>query len=140
MAEYRVTGTQLTSIANAIRTKAGGSEPIEFPDGFISKINGIKATIKSQTNSVEITFTSLIQVGPGGVVKMSSSVHLPTYSGPVKHVSMSPQPTAFGALKFFTTYENGNYDFYMYNTGNTAITINRGTRATCSFNKYSASL
>lgn len=138
--KYKVTDTQLSNIADAIRTKTGNNSMLEFPNDFVSEVNGITAKIKSQTNSVEITFTSLIQVGPGEVVKMSSSVHLPTYSGPVKNVSMSPIPPYSPYLKFFTTYENGNYDFYMYNTGNTAITINRGTRATCSFNKYSASL
>jgi len=140
MPDYKVTESQLTSIANAIRSKVGGGDPIEFPTEFVSKISGITAKLKSTTNSVEITFTSLTQVGPGEVAKMSSSVHLPTYSGPVKHVSMSPIPTYSGYLKFFTTYESGNYNFYMYNSGNTAISISRGTRATCSFDKYSASL
>lgn len=140
MAEYRVTGTQLTSIANAIRAKAGGSEPLEFPDDFISKVNGIQATIKSQTSSVEIKLTSGLQIGQRELVKLSSTVYLPNNCGPVRSVSMSPQPTGFGALLFFTRYEAGRYYFYVYNSGSTAITLNSPTYVTCSFSRYSASL
>ena len=41
MANYLVTDTQLTSVANAIRTKTGGSSGLSFPDGFVSGIGGI---------------------------------------------------------------------------------------------------
>lgn len=41
MAEYIVKDTELTSIANAIRAKSGGSGQLEFPNGFVSEINGI---------------------------------------------------------------------------------------------------
>lgn len=41
MADYKVTDTELSGIANAIRTKGGTSEQLVFPDGFTSAINGI---------------------------------------------------------------------------------------------------
>lgn len=41
MADYKVTDTQLTNIANAIRTKGGTSAPLEFPIGFVSAIGDI---------------------------------------------------------------------------------------------------
>lgn len=41
MADYRVTDTELTSIANAIRTKGGTSASLEFPTGFVSAIGSI---------------------------------------------------------------------------------------------------
>lgn len=41
MADYKVSGTNLTSIANAIRTKGGTSAPLEFPDGFVAAIANI---------------------------------------------------------------------------------------------------
>lgn len=41
MADYKVTDTNLTSIANAIRTKTGKSSSMAFPDEFVSEINSI---------------------------------------------------------------------------------------------------
>ena len=33
----------LTAVANAIRTKGGTTEPLVFPDGFVSAVEGIQA-------------------------------------------------------------------------------------------------
>lgn len=41
MSNYIVNDTSLTFIANAIRTKGGTSEPLEFPDGFVTAIGEI---------------------------------------------------------------------------------------------------
>ena len=41
MADYKVTDTQLTSIANAIRTKGETSAPLEFPTGFVTAVQNI---------------------------------------------------------------------------------------------------
>lgn len=41
MSNYIVNDTSLTSIANAIRTKGGTSEPLEFPDEFVTAIGAI---------------------------------------------------------------------------------------------------
>lgn len=41
MANYLVTDTELTSVANAIRTKGGTTGGLVFPSGFISAINAI---------------------------------------------------------------------------------------------------
>ena len=41
MAIYKTTDTELTSIANAIRAKAGTSSQLVYPTGFVSAINGI---------------------------------------------------------------------------------------------------
>ena len=42
MANYIVSDTNLTAVANAIRTKGGTSEQLEFPDGFVSAIGDIQ--------------------------------------------------------------------------------------------------
>lgn len=42
MADYLVTDTELTSIADAIRTKGGTSASLEFPTEFVSAINDIE--------------------------------------------------------------------------------------------------
>ena len=41
MADYKVTDTQLSSIANAIRTKGGTSASLAFPSGFVSAVENI---------------------------------------------------------------------------------------------------
>ena len=41
MSEFRVKGTDLTSIADAIRTKGGASADLSFPDGFVSAVQSI---------------------------------------------------------------------------------------------------
>jgi hypothetical protein len=41
MSNYIVDGADLTSVANAIRTKGGTSAQLAFPNGFISAIQNL---------------------------------------------------------------------------------------------------
>ena len=41
MAKMTVEDSSLTAVADAIRTKGGTTDPLTFPDGFVSAINGI---------------------------------------------------------------------------------------------------
>lgn len=43
MADYLVTDTELTSVADAIREKGGTTEPLSFPAGFVSAVESIQA-------------------------------------------------------------------------------------------------
>jgi len=43
MADYRVSGSQLTAVAEAIRQKSGTRELLRFPDGFTTAISAISA-------------------------------------------------------------------------------------------------
>lgn len=43
MAEYIAKDTALTAVADAIREKAGSSDPLAFPAGFVEAIAGISA-------------------------------------------------------------------------------------------------
>ena len=43
MADYLVTDTELTSVADAIRAKGGTTEQLAFPAGFVSAVEGIQA-------------------------------------------------------------------------------------------------
>ena len=61
MADYIVTDTELTNIANAIRTKGGTSATLSYPTGFVNAINavpgGVKyADITSASNSISNEF------------------------------------------------------------------------------------
>ena len=52
MADYFVTHTELTSVADAIRTKGGTSATLVFPDGFVSAIQGIQTEPTLQEKTV----------------------------------------------------------------------------------------
>lgn len=41
MANYKVTDTELTALADAIREKGGTSAALEWPSGFISAVNAL---------------------------------------------------------------------------------------------------
>ena len=44
MANYLTTDTDLTAVANAIRTKGGTNATLTFPSGFVSAINAISTS------------------------------------------------------------------------------------------------
>ena len=56
MADYLTTDTELTSVANAIRTKGGTSEQLVYPTGFVSAIEAIPTGGSSvSTCTMEVT-------------------------------------------------------------------------------------
>ena len=63
MANYIVNDTDLTSVANAIRTKSGTSGQLAFPSGFVSAVN-----------SIDEIATMIITGGGSGFVKLPSDV------------------------------------------------------------------
>lgn len=52
MANYKVADTELTSIANAIRTKGGTSAQLEFPTEFVSAIGDLPSAATLGTKTV----------------------------------------------------------------------------------------
>lgn len=48
--KYVVTGSSLTSVANAIRSKSGGSGQLSFPAGFVNEIGKISGVPRSDVN------------------------------------------------------------------------------------------
>ena len=57
MSTYRVSDTDLTSVANAIRTKGGTSEQLEFPTDFVSAISAISTGSSEMTLLASGTYT-----------------------------------------------------------------------------------
>lgn len=99
MADYLVTDTQLTNIANAIRSKTGGTDPLSFTYGFTSEIydivtatdleltkhtkNDVNVSIPNQTVAYHdsITFTSIIPLEGypvGKVIRSITAINIPT--------------------------------------------------------------
>ena len=61
---YRVSGTDLTAVANAIRTKGGTSAALSFPNGFVTAIGNIETQqlttiVPEQTVTVSGSYTQL---------------------------------------------------------------------------------
>ena len=70
MANYLVNDTQLTSVANAIRAKSGGSAGLAFPSGFISEIGNISGGGSSAVFSGNdvVFYDDLMNDCKGGIV------------------------------------------------------------------------
>lgn len=59
MADYKVTDTELTAVANAIRTKGGTQAQLEWHTGFVSAIGDISsATLGTKTVTANGTYTA----------------------------------------------------------------------------------
>ncbi len=60
MAFYRTTDTELTSIADAIRTKTGDSSPLVYPTGFVSAINQLEKSKQFNIMGDDLTLVNTI--------------------------------------------------------------------------------
>ena len=89
MADYRVTDTQLSSIANAIRTKGGTSASLEFPTDFISAIDDIQTGGSIYLSAIAVTTQpSKTQYDVGDTLDLTGIVITATYSnGATKYVT-----------------------------------------------------
>jgi hypothetical protein len=109
MADYLVTDTELTSIANAIRTKGGTSASLSFPTGFVSAINAISgggATLGTKSITTNGTYNA-------------EDDNLDGYSSVtvnVAGVNISP----------FTKFNSGTVNYSSNQTSNITITSNIG--------------
>lgn len=54
MANYKVTDTELTSIANAIRMKGGTQAQLVFPTGFVSAVGDILSVTSEDNGKVVV--------------------------------------------------------------------------------------
>lgn len=61
MALKKIDDTQLTTLANAIRAKGGTSDPLTFPDGFVSAIESIASEGGSSGGVQMLTGTQTIE-------------------------------------------------------------------------------
>lgn len=112
MSNYLVDGADLTSVANAIRTKGGTSEQLAFPVGFVSAVEAIETGIEpTGTKTVLITENGTREVD---IAEFAKAVISANISGAVAW----PEPTAtfvagsavvpscFNNAKFIPKYDN----------------------------------
>lgn len=74
MTDYVVRDTQLTSVADAIRAKGGTSDPIAFPDGFVSAVNAIP------TGGGGNTFETIVSMAQSGTCYENGVKSIPSYT------------------------------------------------------------
>lgn len=99
MADYLVTDTELTSVADAIRTKGGTSASLSFPTGFVSAISAISGGLEyeegtwtptSDASSVTFPFTNSHSTAPAlGIVVDATGTVVTTNYSPVLEISIS---------------------------------------------------
>ena len=132
MSNYLVTDTDLTSVADAIRAKSGGSGQLAFPAGWISEIAGISeipAYLGHMRLTPEENLRSVdIPIGDAHIVLISSTHDLRARS----------YTSAVGGIVYVTG--SGS----IYSTGSRMLTINTSgnisyTASTGSGQNWSAS-
>lgn len=133
--KYKVTDTQLAAIADAIRTKTSSSDLLEFPDGFVSAVNGITATLAKTIGSTGSYSPSSM------VVPANSSIYFISLDGDVSNInswSFSKSFTGRDSLIAYTKYESGLANVYICNPTNNNITIPSGCSIAINHWIYSA--
>jgi hypothetical protein len=78
MADYIVKDTELTSVANAIRTAGGTNSLLNFPNGFVSAVNNISGGGSSDFSTATVTFSG---IGTEGSVAASMPLIITTGGG-----------------------------------------------------------
>ena len=74
MAEYLTNTTDLTSVANAIRTKGGTTELLTYPDGFVTAIQDIQTGTNLQI-IVSVTSGATVTATKGSLSVSGTSVN-----------------------------------------------------------------
>lgn len=99
MANYIVSDTELTSVANAIRTRGGTSESLAFPDGFNAAIEAISNTVEVESPTLDT-----LQVSSNGTYEISSGDYPNIDGWNTVEVDVSP---SLGTLQ---VNSDGTYD------------------------------
>lgn len=107
---YVVSGTDLSSIADEIRSKTGGSSELTFPTDFVTAINGI-TTLEEGTQSANAT-ANKIWSGYNAYVKGKKVWG--TYTPKVKKVDLNVSRSSLSILLRSGPYIKGDIAFLFY--------------------------
>lgn len=108
MADYLTTDTELTSIANAIRTKGGTSANLTYPTGFVTAIGNIPTGTARTSSDLEVSGATV--TAPAGLYASAASKSVasgtagtPTASkGTVSNHSVSVTPSVTNTTGYIT--------------------------------------
>lgn len=110
MADYLVTDTELTSVANAIRTRGGTSAPLSFPAGFVSAINDIPSGGSPQLTlgAIRPDATVFRETSIDTLLVTDEGITIPAYTTTdTTLVSASSDYISFDGMS-----ESDGYDYY----------------------------
>lgn len=133
MANYIVTDTELTSIANAIRAKGGTSGSLVFPSGFVSAIENISGgglpDAYQEVDYLQSTGTQYIDTGLTGDIDTEWIVEFSdfdrngnNYAGPFGIAATGAKVIVVcgGQVRVYTSF--GNKQDVYYNTATASAT------------------
>lgn len=108
MADYLTTDTELTSIANAIRTKGGTSANLTYPTGFVTAIGNIPTGTSRTSSDLEVSGATV--TAPAGLYASAASKSVasgtagtPTATkGTVSNHSVSVTPSVTNTTGYIT--------------------------------------
>lgn len=89
MSDYITNDTELTSIADAIRTKGGTSASLVYPSGFISAINAIPTGSSIDVEALTITQNG-IYTAPTGTAYSPVTVSVPSSAPNLSSLTVTP--------------------------------------------------
>mgnify|MGYP004476956295 FL=1 len=103
MAEYLTNTTDLTSVANAIRTKGGTTAQLVYPSGFVSAINAIETGGGGRDEEAEAALISDVGTNFPATYKntVATKIRNVCFNGYTKLVSVEfPAVTSVGVQSF----------------------------------------
>lgn len=109
MADYLTTDTELTSIANAIRTKGGTSAALTYPAGFVSAIQNIT----TGGNDFVVTLTQNSSTGNWEPDKTFAQLSAARTNGDIITLTFDGEPTGYTTVPIqWDWYDNGATFWY----------------------------
>ena len=126
MAFYRTTDTELTSIADAIRTKTGDSSPLVYPTGFVSAINQLEKSKQFNILGDDLTLVNTIYDDSFALSTTDYANYTPS-STAVTFLNTSALPTITVP---------GNQDYILQYTGSIQFSYSSNTQINREFNYY----
>lgn len=130
MADYIVKDTELTSVANAIRTAGGTNSLLNFPNGFVSAVNNISGGGGSSDFSTATV--TIVNNAPGSVAFSLSlaiavtaegmSATLGSVSSEMLGSGMTFNTVLYNGAAFMGLMSSAEYDFTIEASGDAQIT------------------
>lgn len=139
MSDYMVTDTELTAVADAIRTKGGTQEPIEWYSGFVDAIDDISTggNVEPDGTYPDMTVGGLMGDGPTDQVPYNFR----RSGGGVKVGNREIDAVTGGSLVWNQLVQNGNFadESLWGQSGTQSFTVN-GNVGTFTVNAQNGSL
>ena len=121
MADYIVKDTELTSVANAIRTAGGTNSLLSFPNGFVSAVNNISGG--GGSSDLSIAKVTLIETATG----LFSNVQFPAIE---INDLVNPPVECIMTSGIYGKTGTANVDVALYNGNATIFTGNDTSHVT----------